>query len=492
LDLAECLPSFNGGFIQNLQEIRRHFRKESDDDAVNSRLPKGTRLELPHLVLLQVYPIEDVDILTAAMEKTFSRNPFERSFDTLESIKKSEPQLWGGARMFLGHLSHDHSSFFYPSGHRFVKRLPRHTRHIAIELYKILPSTFVLAYTASLTEEVGTELTKLHATKYIGDAEFRYWLPFGRKAYSLIYGSADHKRSDAIESYLNSVVHDLEKVITTHFPSPRIAKKKHLPHLLDLRLIGFESEQDAPATERFHGWADSLRLNTLDFEGYRRDNVFFSFGESWDGVSGSCSLLTKSDHPLSVEEDRNISSIVTSLAPQLAIRHFLHEASQEIGRLRIKAYRRVTRSGRLIRFHSDLNLYARLQVQRFLVERLRVEREAEPFALRHLGTDLTSFKHLRVSGSNLLDAFEGNLLFAEKNILRHADLATDLFRSYIEIRNLEVSNRLSRRVLLWTIIVTLATISASLATFDQSEIQFGKIKSAIIQRHPSLFRSRTK
>jgi len=492
LDIAESIPTFNGGFVEHLQEIRRHFRKESDEDEVNSRLPKGARLELPRLVMLQVYPIEDVDILTSAMEKTFGKNPFERSFDTLESVKKSEPQLWGGSQMFLGHLSPERSGFFYPMGHRFEKHLPKHTKYIAIELYRTFPSTFVLAFTAVLSDDVGRELTKLHSAKYLGDPEFRRWLPFGRWSYSLRYGSADHKRKDAIESYLSLLAGQLEKVIKTRFPSPRIAKKTRLPILRELRLIGGESDQLNKTKGHFRGWANCLGLSTLDFEGFRRERVFFSFGDSCDGTSERYSLLTKSDQPLSAVEDQTVSYIVASLAPQLAIRHFLYQASQEVGRLRIKAYRRVTRSGRLIRFRSDLNLHARLQIQRFLVERLRVEREADPFALRSLNADLASFGHVRISGRNLLDAFDGGLLFTEKNISRHADLAADLFQSYVEIRNIEVSNRLSRRVLLWTIIVTVATISASLATFDQSEVQLGKLRSAIVQRYPSLLKSRHK
>jgi hypothetical protein len=63
LDIAEMLPSFNGGFIQYLQEMRQNARAQIDQDFLNTRLPEGACWEIPRILMFQVYPIEDIDIL---------------------------------------------------------------------------------------------------------------------------------------------------------------------------------------------------------------------------------------------------------------------------------------------------------------------------------------------------------------------------------------------------------------------------------------------
>jgi hypothetical protein len=121
LNIAEALPTFNGGFIQHLQGIRKHSREDADKDFERTRLPKDGKLVLSTITLYQVYPIEDLDILTDSIEREFGNDVFKRTFDTIKSLRSSENHLFGGSHYVLGHISRDKSGFFYPLGYKVYR-----------------------------------------------------------------------------------------------------------------------------------------------------------------------------------------------------------------------------------------------------------------------------------------------------------------------------------------------------------------------------------
>jgi hypothetical protein len=481
LDIAEALPSFNGGFIQNLQYMRRNLRKHIEQDFTNMRLPEGAHLELPRIFMFQVYPIEDIDILTRSMERTFGNDKFRRSSEPLEDVKRSESSLWAGSWSLLGHLSRNKSSFFYPVGHRYVQSLPSEVSDIDIRLYKVFPSTFVILFSVSLNSQVSDALNAFYKKKYLGTIEFRHFLPVGRWSYASSHGFAESVRREAIASYLDSVFLRAERQIKKFFPEPRISRNTRLPVLRDIRLVlpvGADPSLEIPGSIR---WGGGLGLGSLTYDAYRDGNTFFSFSDDNDDDKKLWTLFTSYSGALSENEDRHLSGIAEALVPMLAIRNLLDEVAREIGSLRVKAYRRVIRSGRFIRFRKDLRLSARLQIQKFIADRLRTERKAGPDSLGLWRNELCQFKHTRIHNYDLYSGFLQGLDGMESLISQHSQLVVGLYKSYVEARNLEVSYRLSRRVLLWTILVTILTVVSCLATYDQSAKQLIKIRDSVTQ-----------
>jgi hypothetical protein len=349
-----------------------------------------------------------------------------------------------------------------------------------------------VSFEIATSQEVSDEVNRLHGRKYLGEIEFRSWLPIGRWAHSASYGQEDEVRRSKIHNYLDLIAQDSEALIKRVFPEPRIAKGKRLPMLLDLRL---ESSQTEFGDEKvgkfgFFKWGRSLGVAELDFDGYSNGSTFVSLGDAFADALPSVSLVTLSKGPLSGDEDGHLHWVKSALLPVLALRHFMYQASRAVGNLRVKAYRRVTRAGRFSRFRTDLRLQGQLHVQRLLVDRLKMERKANPGVLAHYCGLLQELKSVRVPNFDLFKDLIANLDFQEKNISEHAQLSTTLFKSYVEARNLEVSYRLSRRILWWTVIVTFATLSATLATFDQSVAQFTRLRVAISSKAESVVRHR--
>lgn len=415
------------------------------------------------------------------MEKTFGNDKFMRSSDSLKAVKKSESELWAGSWSLLGHLSREKSGFYYPVGHRYVKDLPSDVSRIAVELYKILPSTFVMLFSVLLTEEVGTKINELHRRRYLEQIEFRHFLPIGRWAYGSSQRFGDRVRGREISAYLDAVALRAERQIKKFFPEPRFSKNRRLPILRDMRLVAPVSTDVAFKAGQIFRWGHSLGLHSLSYDSFlNNENTAFIFSENREGDTERLwTLFTSKSGTFTDEENRRIERTSTSFVPMLAIRSLLDSIAKEIGLLRVKAYRRVTRPKRLGGFRHDLQLNARLQVQKFLADRIRTECEGDPHGFARWGAGLSQFKQCISPGSDLYTFLSSGIKAVEERISQHSKLAVGLFQSYVEARNLEVSYRLARRVLIWTIVVTMVGLISCLATYDQSITQAKKIRTSV-------------
>jgi len=179
LDIVEALPRFNSGFIKYLQQMRGLERKRAEEDRSAVQLPEGAKLTLAALTLYQVYPIEEFETITKSILSTFGREVYDSSSGTLKELRGEEAMLWGSSQRVVGHLSHNKSGFYFPVAHRYVKGLPRRTKHIAVEILRVVPSTFIVSFEVQLEASVSEQLNAIHSARYLGETQFRYWIPLG-------------------------------------------------------------------------------------------------------------------------------------------------------------------------------------------------------------------------------------------------------------------------------------------------------------------------
>jgi hypothetical protein len=71
LDIAEALPTFNGGIVSIFQEQRRYQRESSKEDTEGSRVPDGVQVKLHSFTPLRLYLLEDLEMLNASLERLF-------------------------------------------------------------------------------------------------------------------------------------------------------------------------------------------------------------------------------------------------------------------------------------------------------------------------------------------------------------------------------------------------------------------------------------
>lgn len=309
LDWTEALPSFNGGTIAELQSIRKHQRTWAERESERTRMPKDLRLTIPRVVLLQTYPIEEFDHLDKAL-----RNLFPGCKDQIDRIRGEAAGIEGWSWHAIGHLAR--TGAFLPLHTAVVPTLPAEIRSIAIDVHRILPSLFVVAFTVSLRESFTDQLHRLNRLPYLGRVDFQNWLPFGRYGVNHSEESSDVAREEAMLGYLAEGRQRAERVIKKYFPPPGYARQTQLPAIEEFHLKWTGGGDGLPADwlEQSFSWGAPFGLRTLRFDSFKSEEyVFQGSGDTERDVPHPNRLIVMDDQVTSKWPSFELAELEKSL-----------------------------------------------------------------------------------------------------------------------------------------------------------------------------------
>src|SRR6266478_617560 len=149
LDFCEILPRFRGSAIASLQRIRESQRKDAADAETAAKRPDGADIVYDHLILIELFPIEDYDRMERGLRRLFPPDSF--GSDPIADFKKTALQLSLFGHTLVGYVVPKRNPFLGRS--RILNTLPSEVEFIAVRLHKILPSAFAITLGVSLNEQ---------------------------------------------------------------------------------------------------------------------------------------------------------------------------------------------------------------------------------------------------------------------------------------------------------------------------------------------------
>jgi hypothetical protein len=455
LGVAESLPTFNAGIVSHLQFTRKDQREQSEREFGESRLPEGSTIRLCGTNLLRLYPLEDLEVMESLLRRWFPK----ASGDPDRRIGGDAESLTGVSWSYVGHVARRASGFF-PGEVAVLDDLPSEIEHISVGVQKVLPSLRVLVFGVTLAGGVSTELLKLHQARYFGRITFNRWIPSTFRFWGMTYGSPEAARQRAIYDYVENVRSKVKRFITRHFPGPPHPDPHHFVVLDDFHLSADEPAAATPAWPGAWGWQFGLR--SWGYNLFRSDVARFLAAEEESGMVYPHRLIVNGDPQPGDIANSGIESAIHDLVPFLTLLDILSDSEDSVGKLRLQVFKGIARSGVMgwfwrrtsTSFYREIRLNSTLQMHRMLLDRLGLEYRQQKDLYASWCGGLKRFINIGKQDLNLLDSFQGTIARRIVLVSEHIRLASESFSSHVSARNLDITYRLGRKVLLLTLIVT--------------------------------------
>lgn len=452
---AESLPTFNAGIVAHLQFTRKRQREQSEREFTESRLPEGSKIRLVGTNLVRLYPLEDLGLMGRLLRKWFPK----RWGDPDRRIDGDEESLTGVSWSNVGHITRNAGGFF-PREVAVLNDLPPEIEHISVGVQKVLPSLRVLMFGVTFTEEVSAELMKLHQGRYFGQVTFNSWIPPTLRFWGMAYGSPEAARQRAIYDYVENVRSKVKRFITRHFPGAPHPDPNHFVVLDEFHLSADEPTTADAAWLGAWGWQFGLR--SWGYNRFRCDVSSFLAADEDSGMVYPHRLIVKGDPQPGDIVNASIENVIRDLVPFLTMLDVLSDSEDSIGKLRLQVFRGIARRGVMGRFwrrtsasfYREIRLNSTLQMHRMLLDRLRLEYRQQKNLYSSWCAGLREFINTRKEDLNLLDSFQVTVSRRIVLVSEHVRLASESFSSHVSARNLDVTYRLGRKVLLLTLVVT--------------------------------------
>ena len=456
LDLAELLPHSTRGLLSHLQLMRKHQREQAARSLETSRLPEDIDIRYPLCIQMELFPVERIDILNSAIAHYFPEEGFfsqKRNF--IDSIA---PSLLAGGYSHVGTLVRK-SNFLFGGASATVSNLPADVQYIAIDVYKVLSSIFVVRFSSYLNDGPMARVREQLNRMYLPATRFKYWIPHGFSFISHSETPSDLVREKSVLRELLRVRVQLEEFIGQRFQGYFFGqckrKEPRLPTIERFDLTGVPSEGEFLRW----GWGEPLGLHSgiISFDGYRADKQIFVFGGERNcdrPLAHRWILLHDVDEGAAARNERLHSltdQIIANIVGEITVLEFLTQIRSSVESLRVRIYRRLAGSSYFMRFRKDIRLHRDLQKESLLLNRLGLEVSQGEKLHGSRPHPAASFEPIRKGRKkDLGEALSAGVHFQLETISSHIDFVTKSFSDFVVTRNMELTFRLQIQVYVLT------------------------------------------
>jgi hypothetical protein len=427
LDIAEALPTFNGGIVSIFQQKRKYQRKSLKEDLDRSGVPDEVQVKLHSFTLLRLYPLEDLEMLKASLEKLFPASIFNRDREVIEDIESLRGLSWS----YVGHIVAKRRMFLPPGQVAILPDLPDGIDHIGLEVHRVLPSLLALSFKVTLADHVSISLARLYKASYLSEIRFHSWFPFGTRRWGSSELHAENVRERTIRDFVNVTRRAAEQFISRYTPWPSGSGITAFVSVDEFRLAS--EKEKAADMAKMGAWARQFGLYWNYNSFLSEDSAAFLVAGKWGNFQYPHRLIINADPPQGDIANSSIDN-VHELIPFLAIHQVLADSEDIVGRLRFKVFSRISNRGLGARlrngvpgsFGRDVRLNSRLQVYRMLLARLRLEYEQNTSTFGSWCSGLKQFTRVNEPKIILLDFFQGVVSREFDLVSRHLQLASNL------------------------------------------------------------------
>jgi hypothetical protein len=478
LDVAEKLPALRGTGIATLHRIRKSQRAQEVVARKQAKQPEGSNISYPWVRLAELFPLEDYEELERRLRDLVPEDTFGR--DLVSGFREFAMGLSPLGNVLVGHVSAKKLSLA-AMPHGILDTLPAEVEMVTIRLHKILPSMFAVTFDVRLTVAVTEKLRALQAETCLPRVAFRQLVPWGSGAHSHSVTSAQAARQELVIEWLLDLRGRVEKSLLPrvrgYFASGHRGRPPCLPAFEIFSLSGVPRD-DEPFKEWMNtggAWLDALGASqmVINWYGFKEKDLLLVLPLEIKGtasayrifsLSGSADNWELEGHERSVLEDT-----LDNALPVLLLAAFLDRTQETVEELRKDVYKRLKEKSRYGRFRKDFRLNQRLQRTSLLVSRFELEVKQSTEWLNDYSRAIEEFRRVggpsNLVGEKLSEVVRRGIKAQYHLIGSHQRLISELFSDHLSWRNLDENYRLQRRILWWTMVVSLATLAGLAATY---------------------------
>ncbi len=399
LDFCEILPRFRGSAIASLQRIREWQRKDAARAETAAKRPDGTEIVYDHLILVELFPIEDYDRMEHGLRTLFPPESF--GSDPIADFKKTALQLSLFGHTLVGYIVPKRNPFLGFRS-RILTTLPSEVDRIVVRLHKILPSAFAVTLGIALGDRVTQQLRTIQSNCYLPRVVFRNWIPWGLNATSHTMWSAEQARQQAIVTRLiamrESIEAALKPFVSGYFSTTNHGHSSKLLSIPCFTLKGVPTD-DVKFREwldRASGWLSDLgpRSYEIDRDGFKsKDALLLIRPSEIDSSARPCFLIEPNGTAdLAEHQSLRLESMLDNALPFLVFGEFLNRTQATIEALRKRVYEKLADTPRIRWLRSNFELNRELQRESMLVARFGTEITQSENILKHQARSLNEFQ----------------------------------------------------------------------------------------------------
>lgn len=459
LDIAEALPTFNGGIIHMFQVIRDQQRKGAERACNRSKLPEGYQIEFSSIRLIDFYLVEDLDKLLINLKRVFP--DINKSLrNTLLTLKERSERISSISSYPIGVIGR-RKPWNPTMSFRKLDTLPIEIDHISIALTQLLPSLFVITFDVQLSSEAITMFQRMQEKQYLPQVIFVKLIPFRARDWPHSIEFAEETVRREVNTWVAHLRKKLEGLIWTffsgHFLSQRAGPNPQLPcietHFITSTSDSFD-ELINPGKKQREMWLYSRGLELTSHKTYSDGKVFFTPSEELRDPH-KLVVLKNSDSETNESGDRSSKNnlrvqspyVVNEITSSLALLTYLRLIERRFEKLRIDSFQTVKAKWiPRIRLSPHIKLNDGILQTSMLLDRIAAEFDhmKDFFRSPHwIDLDLKRVRDLPNDNLTLKEKYIEAIDYQIELLDKHMMLIEKRLSQYLTLRNTEATHKLA-------------------------------------------------
>lgn len=480
-DWALRFPKIGRMFIPEIEELYEHYLKESEEDKKKSQLPQGTEMEFPFFRLMELYHLEEFDLLHEGLRKLIPniegiqpREDFSAFFERLEKSISN-----GGKYYSIVVLYRDKAARFQHKPAREIRSLPEEVDYINVSLHKSLPSSMVIAFDVHLKGEVTDTLTALQQDSYFPRIQFHSLIPWKLRGYRFSQDPIKRIKTEKIlfwiEGLRMGIERSIEPYLSGHFLKQGSSKISRLPAIEIYSLKGLTEEDESFIEwhKKARNWWKSMGFNFF-FNVFGNDKFIFTFPEIHSSLSSKAyrGLVLERQKGGKNENLLDIKFCLDAFLPTIVLIEYFRVTTKSIEKLRHSVFVCMKKHGfSWFRLNRLITLSNTVMHESMIHERFELEFKERKNIINH---DLQSYNDivmLKLStdeneGQYLRGVLISTVLSRIAYLKNFFALMKNSFSDFLSLKNMEALYSLQRRIFWLTVIIALVSATSLIASND--------------------------
>jgi hypothetical protein len=484
LDFAESLPSFNGGLIAKLQEIRKSQRENSQYFFNEINSSQNREINLSRIHLIEVFNVEDFDELKIQIKNIFpdlSNNIIADSslFDNFSNQDLSV--VWENeiGKIVPKHLRSEQIIYHENKNTRYLDDLPEEVKYIEVRASQILPSLIIILFNIEFDIAATSKFSLLKTKKPLSVIEFSNIFPW-------MLRKSPHCENSDLEPFFeiyNKYFEDLQsKVENCLYPYFRghFYKNFRREKLKFLSVRVFTVERSNNLDISFNNWL----VESKSYFNIYGNHIFNSILHSRIFYKNGITLIPSANKKLSCifldlnffANEKNLSGyttpenmsyhksleLIVDISPSLTIFELISTLENHLGRDRLIVFKKINRNfiGSLFRPKKSFDLINKnLLIMERLIMEMRQNRRLlsrmnktplERVVIKKVGgNDFIGCNKFRISEQpddvkeSLSEFISSQIKYKQNYFLKYSRFIKVYYSEYLSQKNTEAINTLT-------------------------------------------------
>lgn len=437
LDVAEKLPSFNGGLFQHLQMTREFQRKSAKTDLERRLKPEGSAITLTNINVTIPFELEDFESIHRGLRNLFGKN--EKNIQFIKKLKDEVNSFSKTSWNNIGTISPDKNRIFGGPKIHITDELPNNAEYIRVSYLRLLPSVAAIEFSFSIKESFSTKLERIQAAPHLDPIEFTRLFPLSkiRRGHSSV---STNGAATAISKEVEELYTQLSAYIGKRFFRKRegaISSSFLFTNIF--KLTGSPKEERYQWIRQNHGWFNDYSLNPLSLD-YTAEYSYFWIAQKERNSNRRVSSLLYSDGIDGDLKEFHIDFSGYALSIANALVNVGDQYQLLIEKLHHAGFKNLSRSRK--RGLPKMKLAQELKIMQTTLNRFEHELKKSNHTAASLMDEVGALNDRNGNPSNLAENIIKGALFRVDRLKNSVEILDSGLSRFIEIRNISLMQRL--------------------------------------------------